>query len=112
MRGSGQRQLADIVALVRYATGEADELAPFADHVNRRFEGWLAMQETAGREFTDEQRWWLEAIRDRIAGNVSAEMRDLQNSPLDQRGGLIAAYDLFGEDLQSIIDELNLELVS
>ena len=111
VRGSGQRQLADIVALVRYATGEADELAPFADHVNRRFEGWLAMQETAGREFTDEQRWWLEAIRDRIAGNVSAEMRDLQNSPLDQRGGLIAAYDLFGDDLQSIIDELNLELM-
>ena len=112
VRGSGQRQLADIVALVRYATGEADELAPFADHVIRRFEGWLAMQETAGREFTEEQRWWLEAIRDRIAGNVSAEMRDLQNSPLDQRGGLIAAYDLFGDDLQEIIDELNLELVS
>ena len=111
VRGSGQRQLADIVALVRYATGEAYELAPFADHVNRRFEGWLAMQETAGREFTDEQRWWLEAIRDRIAGNVSAEMRDLQNSPLDQHGGLIAAYDLFGDDLQPIIDELNLELV-
>ena len=38
-------------------------------------------------------------------------MRDLQNSPLDQRGGLIAAYDLFGDDLQTIIDELNLELV-
>ena len=111
VRGSGQRQLADIVALVRYATGDADELTPFSDHVNRRFAGWLAMQETAGREFTDEQRWWLEAIRDRIAGNVSAEMRDLQNSPLDQRGGLIAAYDLFGEDLESIIDELNLELV-
>ena len=112
VRGSGQRQLADIVALVRYATGVADELAPFADHVNQRFEGWLAMQETAGREFTDEQRWWLEAIRDRIAGNVSVEMRDLQNSPLDQRGGLIAAYDLFGDDLQAIIDELNLELVT
>jgi hypothetical protein len=30
---------------------------------------------------------------------------------LDLRGGLIAAYDLFGEDLESIIDELNLELV-
>ena len=111
VRGSGQRQLADVVALVRFAIWDADELAPFADHVNRRFEGWLAMQETAGREFTDEQSWWLEAIRDRIAGNVSAEMRDLQYSPLDQRGGLIAAYDLFGEDLQSMIDELNLELV-
>ena len=111
VRGSGQRQLADVVALVRFAIGDADVLAPFADHVNRRFEGWLAMQETAGRQFTDEQRWWLEAIRDRIAGNVSAEMRDLQNSPLDQRGGLIAAHNLFGDELPTIIDELNLELV-
>ena len=111
VRGSGQRQLADIVALVRYATGEAVELAPFVDHVNHRFEGWLALQETVGRVFTDEQRWWLEAIRDRIAGNVSAEMQDLQDSPLDQHGGLIAAYDLFGDELQPIIDELNLELV-
>ena len=111
VRGSGQRQLADIVALVRYAIGDADELAPFADHVNRRFEGWLAVQEMSGREFTAEQRRWLEAIRDRIAGNVSAEMGDLQNPPLDQRGGLIAAYNLFGDELQSIIDELNLELV-
>ena len=111
VRGSGQRQLADIVALVRYAIGEADELAPFAGHVNRRFEGWLAIQETAGRQFTDDQRWWLEAIRDRIAGNVSAEMGDLQNSPLDQQGGLIAAYNAFGDDLQPIIDELNVELV-
>ena len=111
VRGSGQRQLADIVALVRFAIDDADELAPFADHVHRRFEGWLAMQETAGRQFTDEQRWWLEAIRDRIAGNVSVEMRDLQNSPLDQRGGLIAAYESFGDELQAVIDELNLELV-
>jgi len=111
VRGSGQRQLADIVALVRFAIGDAEELAPFADHVNRRFEGWLAVQETSGREFTAEQRWWLEAIRDRIAGNVSAEMGDLQNPPLDQRGGLIAAYNAFGDQLLAIIDELNLELV-
>ena len=111
VRGSGQRQLADIVALVRYAIDDSDELAPFAEHVNWRFEGWLATQETAGRAFTDEQRWWLEAIRDRIAGNVSMEMQDLQSAPLDQQGGLIAAYNAFGDELQTIIDELNLELV-
>ena len=39
------------------------------------------------------------------------EMQDLQSAPLDQRGGLIAAYNLFGDELQSIIDELNVELV-
>ena len=111
VRGSGQRQLADIVALVRYAIGDADELAPFAAHVNQRFEGWLAMQEMAGREFTDEQRRWLEAIRDHIAGSVSIEPGDFEYAPFNQQGGLMGAHTVFGDDLQSIIDELNLELV-
>ncbi len=56
VRGSGQRALADIVSLVRYAIGSDDELAPFADRVEERFNGWLAAQEIAGREFTPEQR--------------------------------------------------------
>ena len=111
VRGSGQRQLADMVALVRYAIGDADELAPFADYVNRRFEGWLAMQETAGREFIAEQRQWLEAIRDHIAGSVSIEPGDFQYAPFNQWGGIMGAYTVFGEQLQPIIDELNLELV-
>ena len=58
VRGSGQRVLADIVSLVRYAIGKTDE-PPFADRVGERFRNWLAMQETAGRTFTDEQLRWL-----------------------------------------------------
>ena len=111
VRGSGQRQLADIVALVRYAIGDADELAPFADHVNRRFEDWLATHETAGRAFTAEQRQWLEAIRDHIAGSVSIEPGDFQYAPFNQWGGIMGAHNVFGDQLQPIIDELNLELV-
>ena len=111
MRGSGQRALADIVSLVRYAIGDADELAPFADHVNQRFAGWLAMQETAGREFIAEQRKWLEAIRDHIAGSVSIEPSDFESVPFNQQGGLMGAYTVFGDELQAIIEELNLALV-
>ena len=111
VRGSGQRALADIVSLVRFAIGDAEELAPFADHVNQRFSGWLAMQETAGREFTAEQRQWLEAIRDHIAGSVSIEAGDFESVPFNQQGGLMGAYTAFADDLLSIIEELNVELV-
>ena len=111
VRGSGQRALADIVSLVRFAIGDAEELAPFADHVNQRFSGWLAMQETAGREFTAEQRQWLEAIRDHIAGSVSIEAGDFESVPFNQQGGLMGAYTVFADDLLSIIEELNVELV-
>ena len=112
VRGSGQRTLADIVSVVRYAIGSADELAPFADSVRKRFSGWLAMQETAGRSFTGEQVRWLEAICDHIAGSVSMEMGDFQYAPFNQQGGLGKAYELFGDELPGLIEEFNLELVA
>ena len=112
VRGSGQRTLADVVSIVRYAIGDADELAPFADGVRERFEGWLAMQQTAGRDFTDEQLRWLEAIRDHVAGSVSIGLEDFQYAPFNQRGGLGRAYTLFGDELTKIVDELNAELVA
>ena len=112
VRGSGQRTLADIVSVVRYAIGGADELAPFADGVHERFSGWLAMQETAGRAFTDEQIRWLEAIRDHIAGSVSIDLGNFQQAPFNQQGGLVRAYHLFGEDLPALLEELNVELVA
>ena len=112
VRGSGQRALTDIVALVRYAIGVTDELVPFADHVKQRFEGWLSMQEIAGREFTAEQRRWLEAIRDQIAGSVGMELADLEYAPFNQWGGIGGAYGLFGGQFQDLIEELNTELVS
>ena len=112
VRGSGQRVFADIVSLVRYAIGEADELIPFADRVHERFRSWLAMQQTAGRAFTEEQLRWLENIRDHIAGSVSIEPRHFDLAPFNQRGGLPRAYALFGDDLSRLLEELNLELVA
>ena len=112
VRGSGQRTLADIVSVVRYAIGGVDELAPFADGVRERFNGWLTMQQTAGRAFTPEQIQWLEAIRDHIAGSVSMELGDFQYAPFNQQGGLGKAYELFGEDLTGLIEELNVELLA
>ena len=95
------------MSVVRYALGGVEELAPFADGVQERFRGWLAMQETAGRSFAGEQVRWLEAIRDHIAGSVSMEMGDFQYAPFDQHGGLGKAYELFGKELGGLVRELN-----
>ena len=112
VHGSGQRMLSDIVSLVRYAVGEADELIPFADIVSERFDAWIAAQQTSGRSFTSEQFRWLEAIRDHIVGSVCIEMSDLELAPFNQKGGLMQAYAIFGDELESIMDELNVELVA
>ncbi len=110
VRGSSQRVLADIVSLVRYAIGNDEELAPFAEQVEERFRGWLAMQETAARDFTNEQLQWLEAIKDHIAGSVSIDPGDLQYAPFAQRGGIGRAHALFGDGLAPLLEELNLAL--
>ena len=55
VHGSGERTLADLVSLVRFAVHEQDELVPYAEQVRERFDNWLAQQESAGRTFTPEQ---------------------------------------------------------
>lgn len=111
VRGSGSRVLTDIVSLVRFAIHQQDELHPFEDDVNARFARWMAQQEGSGRKFTDEQRQWLEAIRDHVATSLTIEADDFEYEPFVQRGGLGKAYQVFGKDLEPILKELNEVLV-
>jgi type I restriction enzyme R subunit len=106
VRGSPGRVLTNIVSLVRFALQQNDELVPFPDVVQQRFATWIAQQEAADRTFTDEQRVWLERIRDHIAGSLEISPEDFEGVPFVQHGGLGKAYDLFGEELAPLLDEL------
>jgi type I restriction enzyme R subunit len=107
VRGSGGRVLTDVVALVRYALGQEEDLVPYPEQVNARFAAWLAQQEVNGRRFTAEQRRWLEAIRDQVALSLRIGRDDFDYAPFVQYGGLGRVYELFGEDLDPLLDELN-----
>ena len=111
VRGSGQRVLADLVSLVRFAMHEQSDLHPFRDDVHKNFARWMAQQESNGRKFTAEQRQWLEAIRDHVAASLTIESEDFEYEPFVQRGGLGKAYQVFGKDLEPILKELNEVLV-
>jgi type I restriction enzyme R subunit len=106
VRGSGRRVLTDLVTLVRFALHEDDELVPFPERVAERYHAWLLQQENAGREFTPEQLAWLERIRDTIAASLGASREDLMGPGFAERGGLGKAVELFGEDLDPLLDEL------
>ena len=112
VHGSGQRVLSDIVSLVRYAIGVEEELVPFDERANERFQAWMATQEAGGRTFTAEQSRWLEDIRDHIAGSVSIELNAFDLAPFNQQGGLARAYELFGGELTQVLEELNLALAA
>ena len=104
---SGPRLLTDIVSLVRFALHQDGLLVPYRERIEARFEKWLLQQETQGRTFSPEQRQWLELIRDHIAASVGIEMDDFDYSPFAQKGGAGKAYQVFGQGLKPLIDELN-----
>lgn len=104
--------LADVVSLVRFATHQEHELHPFATDVNTRFDKWMAEQKSSGAKFTEEQERWLRDIRDQIATSLTIEIDDFDEVPFNQRGGLGKAYQLFGDKLQPILNELNEVLVA
>ena len=58
-------------------------------------------------QFTEEQRQWLEAIRDHIATSLAIEPDDFEYVPFQQHGGLGKAAKLFGEELRPLLNELN-----
>ncbi len=112
VHGSGGKVLTDMVSLVRFAIGAEKQLHPFKEEVEERFASWLAAQESKDTKFTDEQRQWLEAIRDQVAGSLSIEMEDFEYEPFIQRGGLGKAMKVFGPQLQPLLTELNEVLVA
>jgi type I restriction enzyme R subunit len=106
VRGAPSRVLSNLVSLVRFAITH-DELVPFPDTVEQRFEAWVAQQEQQGRTFTSEQREWLTEIRDHIAANVEIAPEDFELAPFAQRGGLGAAHRVFGAELKPLLEELS-----
>jgi type I restriction enzyme, R subunit len=108
VKGAGpQKLLTNIISLIRFATGESEELKQFPETVNERFEDWIEDQEMAGHKFTSEQREWLEMIKSHIATSLTIEMEDPELAPFYERGGPVKAYKLFKEELGRIMNELN-----
>jgi type I restriction enzyme R subunit len=109
---SGRRILTDLVSLVRFAIHQDNELVPFPERVNANFKSWLARQVDRGAKFTEEQRRWLEMIRDHVAANLAVEPGDFEYAPFSQHGGLGKVHQIFGDDLTKIIDDLSTTLAA
>jgi type I restriction enzyme R subunit len=118
-------KLPALISLIRCSIGVANELEPFPQIVNERFETWLKQQEQGesrsergqpglgGSPFSTEQLQWLERIKQQIANNAEFEMDDFDFIPeCKQQGGLLKAQALFGKELPVIVQELNGYLIA
>jgi type I restriction enzyme R subunit len=112
VRGHGGAHLVDVIALVRHALEPGSLLTPFEETVEERYQRWLREQSGAGADFSAEQRRWLDAIKDHIARSLTIEEEDFADVPFNQFGGLGKAYELFGEQLPEILEELNMRLAA
>ena len=106
VRGSFERST-DIISLIRFAMGYTFFLDPFSATVNRNFEEWIT-----GKTFTQEQREWLEMIRNHIATSLDIRMSDFELAPFAELGNGAKVYELFGDDLDGILTDLTEKLVS
>lgn len=105
-------QLTDLVCMIRYEMGLCDKLEPFADRVNYNFMQWTLRRNAGAVHFTEEQMEWLRLIKDHIALSLSIQPEDLDFSPFDHKGGLGRFYEVFGDEYESILHEMNIELVA
>lgn len=102
-----QKLLTNIVSLVRFATGKADVLEPFSTLVDYRFNDWFIKQGVLGKRFTSEQEEWLKMIKQHITTSLTINLDAFELSPFNQKGGAVKAYQLFGHQLNNILEELN-----
>ena len=105
-------QLADLISIIRFEMGYADNLSPFADKVNYNFMQWTLRRNAGAVHFTDEQMEWLRLIKDHIVSSLSIAPNDLDLSPFDRKGGLGRFYEVFGDQYEAVLMEMNIELVA
>ncbi len=105
-------QITDLISIIRFEMGYGNDLTPFADRVNYNFMQWTLKRNAGAIHFTEEQMEWLRLIKEHIITSLSIEPEDLDLSPFDHKGGLGRFYDVFGDEYEEILQEMNIELVA
>lgn len=112
VRTKGGNALVDLVSLVRHAIHPTEPIVAVSEQVDRNYAAWLAEREKAGVTFTAEQRQWLDSIKNHIAQSLAIEQSDFDDVPFNRMGGLGKVYQLFGDKLPRLLDELNERLAA
>lgn len=101
-------ELTALVSLIRRACGIDSELKAFDKTIDENFKNWIFKQ-NAGQHnrFTQEQMDWLRVIKDHVVSSYHIELDDLDYTPFDAQGGRGKMHQLFGNEMNDIIEELN-----
>lgn len=101
-------ELTALVSLIRKVCGIDKELKAFDKTIDENFKTWIFKQ-NAGQHnrFTTEQMEWLRMLKEHVLSSYHIELNDLDYTPFNAKGGKGKMYQLFGNEMNTIIDELN-----
>jgi type I restriction enzyme R subunit len=101
-------ELTALVSLIRRACGIDPQLKAFDKTIDENFKKWI-FKENAGQHnrFSQEQMDWLRMIKEHVVSSYHIELDDLDYNPFDGLGGRGKMYQLFGNEMEPIIEELN-----
>ncbi len=110
---SPKNELVALVSLIRRVTKIDKNLQAYDKVVDMNFKNWIFRQNAGEhKRFNDEQMNFLRMIKEQIATSFHMEVDDLDYTPFDSLGGKGKMWQLFGEEMNKIIDELNEALVA
>lgn len=101
-------ELTALVSLIRRVCGIDQELKAYDKTIDENFRNWIFKQ-NAGQHnrFTPEQMEWLRLIKDHVVSSYHIDLDDLDYTPFDAQGGKGKMFQLFGDEMEEIINELN-----
>jgi type I restriction enzyme R subunit len=105
--GQPKNEMVALVSLIRKVAGIDTALTPYDKTVDRNFQQWLFKKQAGTLKFSKEQMDWLYMLKEQIATSVHIEADDLDYTPFDAKGGRGKMWQLFGDDMETIINELN-----
>lgn len=106
--GSPKNELVALVSLIRKVSGIDTAVTGYDKTVDKNFQAWVFKKQAGTTtKFTEEQMQWLRMIKDYVASSFHVEKEDFELDPFNKNGGLGRFYQLFKEDYERILDELN-----
>jgi type I restriction enzyme R subunit len=104
---SPKEELTALVSLIRRITEIDPVLTSYDQTVNRNFQDWVFKKQAGTLKFNEAQMNWLRMIKDYVSTSFHLEIDDLDYHPFDILGGRGRMYQLFGDEMNMVISELN-----
>ena len=104
---SPKSEIIALVSILRRLTGLDSKLTGFDLTIDKNFQKWVFAKQAGSLKYTAEQMEWLRMIKEHIATSLHVEIDDLDYTPFDAQGGRGKMWQLFGDEMNKIIDELN-----